>query len=78
MLVIALSRLSLLPHLKVPDLIMTAHMTRRGCDVSYSIVVCLVGDGRSSWKHSMSSDTTKLDFAGVAIKVKANKVQRHF
>ena len=48
MLVIALSRLSLLPHLKVPDLIMTAHMTRRRCDVSYSTLVCLVGDSPSS------------------------------
>lgn len=51
MLVITLSRLSLLPHLKVPDLIMTAHMTRRGCDVSYSTLVCPVGDSRSSGKR---------------------------
>lgn len=80
MLVIALSRLSLLPHLPIHMyLIMTAHTSRIGCDVSNSIVVCLI-DGWSIFiQRFMSSGKTILSFAdGFAIKVTADRVRRRF
>ena len=75
MLVIALSRLSVLPHLHLLYLTMTAHMSRRGGDGSYSIAACSIDGDRSQRKGSMSLNTIRMDFAGVIVKVQANRLQ---